>query len=436
MSNIKDKKLVVIQAAGLGNDLLSHFHKTEDAGLTYKSIKSLFPAVTCSVQASFRTATSPAEHGMVANGCWSRKLCKPLFWEQASTLVDGRRIWDSFREQGGRVGMMFWQQSLGENVDLVLSPAPIHKHHGGMIQDCYCTPAGLYKKLCNEIGQGFKLQNYWGPLANAKVGDWIASAAEFVINSNEIAPELLFVYLPSLDYDLQRFGPKHVKCRKALEITFKQIEKILTACRNQGYEAVVFGDYAITETPNGAIFPNRILSEAGLLKTRCVNGMLYPDLYSSRAFAMVDHQIAHVYVKDACDVGIVKESLSGIAGIEKVLGKDEQKEVGTDHRSSGELLAIADKGYWLAYPWWSEKTEKPDYATHVDIHNKPGYDPCELFFGWPPFSVSQDTDKVKGSHGRVGSDCNTAWASTFKLDKEPMSLIELALEIKNWFNSA
>ena len=434
MSKIKNKKLVVIQVAGLGYDFLRHFNKTEEAGLTFKSIESVFPAVTCSVQASFRTATRPAEHGMVANGYWSRKLCKPLFWEQSAKLVYGKRIWESLREKGGRVGMMFWQQSLGEDIDVVLSPAPIHKHHGGMIQDCYCHPPDLYKKLCDEIGEGFKLRNYWGPLANARVGDWIASATELVICNDEIAPELLFVYLPSLDYDLQRFGPKHSKCQKALEVTLKQIAKIIAACRRQGYETALFGDYAITETPNATVFPNKILLEAGLFKTRCVNGMLYPDLYGSRAFAMVDHQIAHVYIKDERDIDTIKDVLSKATGIEKVLDKNDQGEIEVGHRNSGELLIIANKGYWLGYPWWTEKGEKPDYATHVDIHNKPGYDPCELFFGWPPFSVGQDTDKIKGSHGRVGSGCNTAWASTFEIEKEPTSLIELASGIKNWFN--
>ncbi|MHC5142589.1 MAG: alkaline phosphatase family protein, partial [Planctomycetota bacterium] len=378
----------------------------------------------------------PTEHGMVANGYWSRKLCRPLFWEQSSKLVEGDRIWEGFRGKNGRVGMMFWQQSLGEEIDLVLSPAPIHKHHGGMIQDCYCHPADLYKNLCNEIGEGFKLRNYWGPLANAKVGDWIASATQHVINNNEIAPELLFVYLPSLDYDLQRFGPKHAKSQEALEITLKQIDTIVAASRNRGYETIIFGDYAITETPNGAVFPNKILLEAGLFKARSVNGMLYPDLYASRAFAMVDHQIAHVYIKDISDIGTIKDALSETIGIEKVLDKEAQAEIGVAHCNGGELLIIADEGYWLAYPWWTEKAERPDYATHVDIHNKPGYDPCELFFGWPPFSVSQNTGKIKGSHGRAGAGCQTAWASTVDLSDEPTSLIELALGVKNWFNGA
>ena len=436
MNEIKIKKLVVIQVAGLGYDFLRHFNKTKGTGLKFKSLESAFPAVTCSVQASFRTATVPAEHGMVANGYWSRMLCKPLFWEQSAKLVKGNRIWEGHRKKNGRAGMMFWQQSLGEEIDLVLSPSPIHKHHGGMIQDCYCHPVDLYKKLCDEIGEGFKLRNYLGPLANAKVGDWIASATGHVINNDEIAPELLFVYLPSLDYDLQRFGPKHAKSQEALEITLKQIEKIFAASRNRGYETIIFGDYAITETPNGAVFPNKILLEAGLFKARSVNGMLYPDLYASRAFAMVDHQIAHVYIKDISDIGTIKDALSETIGIEKVLDKEAQAEIGVAHCNGGELLIIADEGYWLAYPWWTEKAERPDYATHVDIHNKPGYDPCELFFGWPPFSVSQNTGKIKGSHGRAGAGCQTAWASTVDLSDEPTSLIELALGVKNWFNGA
>ncbi|MHC5120650.1 MAG: hypothetical protein ACYSO7_03925, partial [Planctomycetota bacterium] len=143
---------------------------------------------------------------------------------------------------------------------------------------------------------------------------------------------------------------------------------------------------------------------------------------------------AHVYIKDKTNIATIKDTLSETIGIEKVLDQDAQAEIGVAHCNSGELLIIADEGYWLAYPWWTEKAKRPDYASHVDIHNKPGYDPCELFLGWPPFSVSQDTGKIKGSHGRAGAGCHTAWASTVDLDDEPTSLIELAFAVKKWFN--
>ncbi|MBW8001361.1 MAG: alkaline phosphatase family protein [Planctomycetes bacterium] len=433
MNKKNDKKLVVIQVAGLSYNLLSNCNHAKINNLNFESAQSIFPALTCTTQASFRTASAPNCHGMTANGFWSRKLCKPMFWEQSASLVEGQRIWQQMRKKGKRVAMMFWQQSLGEDIDLVLSPAPIHKHHGGMIMDCYSKPDGLYKKLCKTIGTDFNLKHYWGPLANAKVGDWIASATSIILEEPEMAPDLLFTYLPSMDYDLQRFGPGHPKSKKALQTTFAQLEKILSQCNRQGYEVLIFGDYTITETQKPAVFPNRVLHEAGLFNTRKVKNMLYPDFYTSSAFAMVDHQIAHVYVKHKSDIDQVKNILANVDGIAEILDKSEQSRLNVDHANSGELVIVAEKSRWFAYLWWAKKSEMPDYASHVDIHNKPGYDPCELFFGFPP-NISCKTDRIRGSHGRCDPQEKIAWAKTFESNIKPKSLIDLALMVKNWFN--
>ncbi|MGB2822597.1 MAG: alkaline phosphatase family protein, partial [Phycisphaerae bacterium] len=170
------EKLLIIDVAALGYDLLVRHGATEIAGLAFHPAETVFPALTCTAQASFRTAGPPGEHGMVANGLFFRELRKPMFWEQSARLVAGERIWSAFRRRGGRVGMLFWQQSLGEDVDVLLSPAPIHRHHGGMIQDCYSRPDWLYRRLCDDMGSPFKLQHYWGPMASYKAGDWIAQA--------------------------------------------------------------------------------------------------------------------------------------------------------------------------------------------------------------------------------------------------------------------
>ncbi len=167
------KKLLVVDVAALGWNLVT---QKPPAGFTFQKASPVFPAVTCVAQASFRTAALPAQHGLVSNGLYVPELKKVLFWEQSAALVEGPRIWDRLRARGGRVGMLFWQQSLGESVDLVLSPRPIHKHEGGMIQDCLCQPAPLYDRLCREIGKPFNLMHYWGPLASRKSSDWIVSA--------------------------------------------------------------------------------------------------------------------------------------------------------------------------------------------------------------------------------------------------------------------
>lgn len=430
MSEKKDK-LLIVQVAGLGHQFLQDHGGTSFCGLEFQPAESVFPAVTCSVQASFRTALQPSGHGMIANGLFDRRLRRPMFWEQSSALVEGARIWDEFRESGRTVGMLFWQQSLGESADIILSPAPIHKHHGGMIEDCYCKPAGLYSRLCSEIGRPLRLRNYWGPMASVRSSQWIAQATAQVIASKD-APDLCLTYLPALDYELQRVGPSHARSQTAFDALRAQLVFLVAAAEKNGYELLVFGDYAIADCDR-AVYPNRALADAGLLATRDVRGMLYPDFNTSRAFAMVDHEIAHVYVLDPTAMDETRAALSALDGVAEVMDSAAQVAAGIAHDHAGELVLVATEGKWLAYPWWRKSGEAPDYASHVDIHNKPGYDPCELFFGWPPGSVSTDTDRIGGAHGRIGSGSEVAWASTC-LDSRPDSIVDLAKAVGSWLS--
>ena len=369
---------------------------------------------------------------MVGNGLFFRELRKVLFWEQSSALVHGPRIWDDFRARGGKVGLMFWQQSMGENVDLVVTPAPIHKHSGGMIQACYTQPPNLEERLNDEVGRPFNLMNYWGPLANHKSSDWIVDATAAVMRMPEFAPDLLFTYIPHLDYDLQRYGPGSDAGEKALDLFLGYLSQLKDACQESGYDWLVFGDYAIEPVKRGAVFPNRRLREAGLFGIRDIRDMAYTDFHTSRAFAVVDHQVAHVFCRDAESIEAAKRALGDLAGVAAVLDREAQKEYGIDHPNSGELVLIAEDGAWFAYPWFEEKSEAPDYAGHVDIHNKPGYDPCELFFGWPPGSVSFDTRKIHGSHGNIGRGYEIAWSSSLRFEEEPKSLLDLANIVRRW----
>jgi predicted AlkP superfamily pyrophosphatase or phosphodiesterase len=423
---MRPRKLLIVNVAALGT-------QSAPPGFNWRTAETIFPAVTCSVQASFRTASAPGAHGMVSNGLYFSDLKKVLFWEQAASLVEGERIWKQFRERGNRVGLMFWQQSLGESVDLVLSPAPIHKHSGGMIQDCFAKPDGLYERLIEKTGRPFNLMNYWGPLASRKSSDWIADATCAVMEMDD-APELLMTYIPHLDYDLQRFGPGSHQAQAASRV----LAEILTQLRNQaerhGYEFLIFGDYAMEPVTSGAVFPNRALREAGLFSSRCIRGMHYADFYTSRAFAMVDHQFAHLFAPDATAAAAAKSLFETMPGVAAVLDREAQAKQQLHHRRSGDLMLIAEPGAWFAYPWWNEEESAPDYATHVDIHNKPGYDPCELFFGWPPLSVSRDTTKIRGTHGRPGAQI--AWTSSAGFNPDQSgNLIELAESVRQWLNA-
>lgn len=418
-----DRKWLVLQIAALGYEFLVKNRQGEAlAGFEVKPLEPFFPALTCPVQASFITASKPCVHGIVGNGFFDRRLLKPFFWEQSAELVAGRRIWKNCRLRGKKVAQLFWQQSLGVDVDIVISPAPIHKHHGGMIQDCFCRPRGLYPGLVKQLGRRFPLHAYWGPFASGKSSRWIVDATRYVMEN--LKPELLLSYIPHLDYELQRSGTSSKKSVRALGELEIFISDLMQAAKKQDYDVLMFSDYAITDI-NEVVFPNRALYEAGVLSCRSVKGMLYPDFYTSRAFAIIDHQVAHVILRDQEAKKDVLDLLSDLSGLDKIFDKEEQKDLGICHERSGDLVLTAKSEAWFAYPWWRDNSQLPDYATHVDIHNKPGYDPCELFWERHPFRVAQDCSRIKGSHGLANRSSRCCWATTSDLPFNDGTIVEL-----------
>lgn len=419
------RKLLVVDVAALGWNLVSHLPE-------FRPAQSIFPAVTCPVQAAFRTAAPPSQNGLVANGLFFPELAKVLFWEQSAALVEGPRIWDRFRARGGKVGMMFWQQSMGEAVDLVVTPAPIHKHSGGMIQACYTQPASLEARINERVGRPFNLMNYWGPLANQKSSDWIVDATCAVMEMPDVAPDLLLTYIPHLDYDLQRYGPVSREADTALDMLLGYLERLEAKAAECGYDWLVFGDYAIEQVRDGAVFPNVRLREAGLFAMRNIREMAYTDFFTSRAFAVCDHGFAHVFCRDAKATAEAADALRSLPGVAEVWDRQAQITRGIAHRRSGDLVIVAAESAWFAYPWFTDRDEAPDYASHVDIHNKPGYDPCELFFGWPPGTVSFDTRKIHGTHGSNRTGQEIAWASSIKIPHLPVTQLDLARVAQTW----
>lgn len=430
---MNDKRLMVVQVAGLGYDFFVRRNGSERwKGYAFQKMGGSFPALTCPVQAGFRTGSTPSAHGMVANGLMFRDLGKVMFWEQSSRLVHGERIWSDFREAGGRVAILFWQQSLGEDADYIISPAPVHKHHGGLVQDCYSKPRDLYAKICAAVGRPFNLFHYWGPLSSIKSTRWIVSATEYLMQNER--PGLCLTYLPHLDYDLQKYGPSHARSRPAFDALMRELDTLVRAATENGYEVVIYGDYAMVDVTGKAVYPNKALRKQGLLSIRLIHHMAYPDLFESAAFAVADHEIANVYLRDKADINRVRDCLEGMDGIELVLDGGGQERLGVRHENSGELLLVAREGNWFAYPWWEDKKEEPDYARHIDIHNKPGYDPCELFFGWPPFHVSRDHTKVRGTHGRGGGGRDVCFASSIKFDRMPADVVDLGRCVGDWLS--
>lgn len=411
------RKLLVLQVAALGADFLRKEGVTSLAGLPLSSITPLAPAVTCVAQASLRTGLPPEGHGLPANGQFFRAMRQAQFWCQSAHLIKGPRIWRTFRQRGGRVGLYFFQQSLGEEVDEVVSPAPIHLHGGGMVMATYQHPLN-----CLACENPIALYRYWGPLASSKVGDGIVKALVRRIERGD-APEALFLYLPTLDYDLQRYGTDHKKSRQSLQRCLSQIEQLCAVARQQDYRLLILGDYAITNVqPQGVIYLNRLLAQADYFKTRRVKQMLYPDFYQSRAFALCDHQTALVYCLDQGCRDEVGQLLTQVAGVDDV-----RPGIG-----DVDFEVTAKPGHWFAYPWWRLPKEAPDYATHVDIHNKPGFDPCELFFGRWPFTSSTCAERVLGTHGRI--DAPIAMATDLPLPPVT-TFLSCAQALQQWFEA-
>ncbi len=368
------KKLNVI-AAGLGYGLLERNGLLEMAGLRFGSAESVFPAVTCVAQATMRTGLSPAEHGVVSNGWWSETLRKPLFWEQSARIVKGRRVWEDMRAAGGKVGLFFLQQSLGESADVIVSPAPIHKHGGGMLMGCYTKPAGM-SQIVEKLYGRFPLWRYWGPFASPKVGRRCIDWFEAMTDAHDV--DEAYLYLPTLDYAAQAKGPNSSAAASALKEFRRQIERVADICMRRGCELSVAGDYEISEVTAEPVRPNVVLRRADLFRTRTVAGRAYPDFYQSGAFAMCDHEICVVY---------------GERGDEavKMLLESGEFELPPQPVADCRIL-LARPGSWCEYVWWTDPREAPDFASHVDIHNKPGFDPKELFF------FNRGT--VAGTHGR------------------------------------
>jgi predicted AlkP superfamily pyrophosphatase or phosphodiesterase len=366
------------------------------------NMEPVFPAVTCPVQASLLSGSYPEDHGIIANGIYDRDTFEVSFWEQPSSLVKKSRIWDIAKQKDPslKTAVLFWQNSMYANSDVVVTPRPIHAADGRMILWCYSKPVGYYEQMKASLGE-FNLADYWGPLASSKASEWIASAAEYTLENQR--PNLMFVYIPHVDYSAQRFGKNSPQVVEDLKKADSVVSGIVQKTKQMGIadqtQFLILSEYGFNDVRGEAIPLNVHLRDVGLLSIREIAGKEYIDYEHSRAFAMVDHQVAHIYVKN----GYLEKTgnvLERVDGIDKLLFKAEKKLFKVDSEMSGDIIAISDRDRWFSYYWWNDSEKAPDFARTVDIHRKPGYDPVELFFDPKTRSIPFQTNLVKGSHGR------------------------------------
>lgn len=417
-------KTVVINVVGLTKRLIGehtpHIRSFLEKG-KQAVITPVLPAVTCSAQSTYLTGKYPSEHGIVGNGWYFEDECEVKFWRQSNKLVQSEKLWDVLRKEapGFTCSNMFWWYNMYSTVDYSVTPRPNYLADGRKIPDCYSYPAALRDTLQNELGM-FPLFHFWGPKTTIKSSQWIADAT---IKTDELHnPTLTLVYLPHLDYNIQRYGLDFKVIGKDLQEIDAVVGQLLTYYEGQDARIVLLSEYGITNVDN-PIHLNRLLRQEGYVQIRTERGLELLDAGASRAFAVADHQVAHIYLNDPSLKDRVKKMIEDLDGVEKVLSGAEIAAAHLDHPRCGDLVAIADARSWFTYYFWLDDTKAPDFARMVDIHKKPGYDPVEMLTDpKDPFVMPKviwkllrkklgfrtvmdiiplDATLIKGSHGRI-----------------------------------
>ena len=417
------RQTLVLDVVGLTPALLEHAPnlKALAAAGGLRPLTTVLPAVTTTVQSTFVTGLLPRDHGIVGNGWYFRDLAEVWLWRQSNRLVEGEKLWETAkrRDPAFTCAKLFWWYNMYATADYTVTPRPMYPADGRKLPDIYTQPAGLRDELQRELGQ-FPLFRFWGPTADIESTRWIARSALRVLERQR--PTLTLVYLPHLDYCLQRLGPSHPSIAAEVAAVDALCGELIDAAGRAGAAVVVLSEYGITEVSR-PVHVNRELRRAGWLAVREELGREQLDAGASQAFAVADHQVAHVYVARPELVPEVAALLRELPGVERVLDAQGKREVGLDHPRAGELVAVADAHSWFTYYHFLDDDRAPDYARTVDIHRKPGYDPAELFVD-PQLKAAKlriglrlaqkvlgmrylmdviplDATLVRGSHGRV-----------------------------------
>lgn len=413
------KKTVVVDIVGLSSNLigeLTPFIKQYASSRNMATIDPVLPAVTTTAQSTYLTGKWPSEHGIVGNGWYDREDCEVKFWKQSNKLVHAEKIWERAKKEDPSFtcSTMFWWYNMYTSSDYSVTPRPNYLADGRKMPDCYSHPAELRDELQAKLGQ-FPLFQFWGPGANIKSTEWIADASMYT--DDKYDPTLTLIYLPHLDYCLQKFGPDFSKINKELQEIDRVVEKLVKFYEKKGASVILLSEYGIAPV-NNPIHLNRLFRQNDLLQIRVERGLELLDPGASKAFVVADHQVAHVYINDASVTEKVRKLLKEVPGISLILDREAQAQYHIDHERSGEFVLMADEKSWFTYYFWLDDAVAPDYARVVDIHKKPGYDPVEMFmtskaragykllrkkagFRYVMDVIPLDATLIKGSHGSI-----------------------------------
>ncbi|MGV3772365.1 MAG: alkaline phosphatase family protein [Verrucomicrobiales bacterium] len=428
------KRTAVINVVGLSESCLGE--ATPNLNQFLKSaakvrIKPAFPAVTCTAQSTYVTGAPPSGHGIVANGWYNREMAEVQFWKQSNHIVHGEKIWDALRAKDPKFtcAKLFWWYNMYSTADYSITPRPMYPADGRKVFDIYTYPFSIRTEIKKELGE-FPFPAFWGPAAGTKgkfkpdeVSRWIANSAKWI--ENKYQPTLSLVYLPHLDYNLQRLGPKHPQISEDFRAIDSIVGDLLKFFQDRGIQPIVLSEYGISPV-NQPIHLNRLFRREGWVTIKDELGLELLDAGASKVFAVADHQVAHIYIQDKALLQKTMKLVAEQPGVKEVLDAEGKKRMGIDHERAGDIIAIAEDDAWFTYYYWMDDGLAPDFARCVDIHRKPGYDPVELFldpsiklpmakigmklarkklgFRMLMDVVPLDATLVKGSHGGIPRD--------------------------------
>lgn len=387
-------------------------------------VQPVLPAVTCTAQSTYLTGLPPSGHGAVANGWYDRTLAEHHFWKQSNHLVRGEKLWEKCRRArpGFTCAKLFWWYNMYSTADWSITPRPMYPADGRKVFDIYAHPLPLRDEIKRDLGP-FPFPAFWGPTAGIASSEWIARSAEWIEKRH--APDLSLVYLPHLDYNLQRLGPDDPRLASDLRAIDRVAGELIDLYAQRGVRTIVLSEYGITKVRR-SIALNRLFRAKGWITVKDELGLELLDCGASRVFAIADHQVAHVYVNDPTLLGDVRALLESTDGVASVLAADSLRAAGLEHERSGDLVAVSAEDAWFTYYYWDDDARAPDFARCVDIHRKYGYDPVELFvdpsLGAPKLRIAGkllkkklgfrvlmnviplDPSLVQGSHGACPAD--------------------------------
>lgn len=431
-------RLAVINLVGLSKSLLPRMLGlsafAEKNGL--QSFPPAFPAVTCTAQSSILTGTSPSQHGIVANGWYDRENAEVRFWKQSNHLVHGQKLWDTLRREipGFTCAKLFWWYNMHSTADFAITPRPLYPADGRKVFDIHTQPMDLREQVKNDLGP-FPFPAFWGPAAGIASSQWIAASAKWIEEKH--SPTLSLVYLPHLDYPLQKDGPLAPTIPAELEKIDHLATELIHFYEQRGVRVLVLSEYGISPVTR-AIHLNRLFRQQGWLQLKDELGLETLDCGASRVFAIADHQVAHIYLNDPSLHAQVRSLLESTPGVDEVRLTADLWENGVATERAGDFIAISAPDAWFTYYFWEDDALAPDYARTIDIHRKPGYDPCELFLDpalrLPKLRIAKfllkkklglralldviplDATLVQGSHGRdqvPDTECPVLLGSSF-----------------------